>query len=246
VRRLLLLVLLLLSTACAAAEVQVAVASNMTVPMRRIAASFERSTGHHAVLAFGSTGKLYAQIRNGAPFDVLVAADAETPARLEQEGLGVRGSRFTYAVGRLALWSAAEGIDARGELLQRPEGTRLAIADPKLAPYGAAAMQLLQKLGLAARWQPYLVQGENISQAFQFAASGNARLGFVAMSQVMEDGKVARGSVWAVPANLYDPLRQDAVLLESGARNDAARALLAWLRSDEARGVLRSYGYELP
>jgi molybdate transport system substrate-binding protein len=237
----------LLSAHAQAAEVAVAVASNMTAPMQKIAAAFEASTGHRAQLSFGSTGKFHAQIRNGAPFDVLLAADDETPKKLDHEGLTAPGTRFTYAIGRLVLWSvSASTVDANGDVLKHPGEMRLAIADPKLAPYGAAALQTLGKLGLGAQWRPHVVQGENISQAFQFASSGNAQLGFVALSQVMADGKVARGSSWIVPANLYDPLRQDAVILKRGADNEAARALAAYLRSDAARAVLRGYGYAIP
>ncbi len=247
IRPLLLAACALLAAPSFAAEVEVAVAANMTAPMRKIAAGFERATGHRAALSFGSTGRFYAQVKNGAPFDMLLAADDETPAKLEQEGLAVSGTRFTYAIGRLVLWSEAEGaVDARGDVLQRPGDMRLAVADPKLAPYGAAAMQVLGKLGLLARWQPHVVRGENISQAFQFVSSGNAQLGFVALSQVMSDGKIARGSAWIVPANLHDPLRQDAVILKRGEGNAAARALASYLRGDAARATLRGYGYEFP
>lgn len=232
---------------CAAADVQVAVAANMAAPMQKLAADFARATGHRAVLVPGSTGKFYAQIRNGAPFEVLLAADDETPLRLEREGLAVAGSRFTYAIGRLALWSATEGVvDAQGDVLRRPPRGRLAIADPRVAPYGAAAMETLTQLGLLATWQPQLVQGESIGQAFQFAASGNASLGFVALSQVMVDGRVTRGSAWVVPEHLHQPLRQDAVVLGPGQANPAAAALLAYLRTGAARATLRSYGYATP
>src|SRR5262245_17476977 len=181
--------------AASAAQVQVAVAANLAAPMRTIAADFARATGHEAVVALGSTGKFYAQIRSGAPFEVLLAADDETPARLEQEGFGVGGTRFTYATGRLVLWSAdPAGVDPQGQVLLRPPAGKLAIADPKLAPYGAAAMEALKGLGVLAAWQPSLVQGENIGQAYQFASTGAARLGFVALAQVMADGRIAKGS----------------------------------------------------
>ena len=229
-----------------AADVQVAVAANFTAPMRRIAAGFEADTGHKALLSFGATGAFYAQIRNGAPFQLLLAADDETPARLEKEGATVLGSRFTYAIGRLVLWSAQPGaVDDKGEVLRRPGDTRIAIANPKLAPYGAAAIEALTALGLLQSLQPRFVQGENIAQAYQFAASGNAALGFVALSQVMVEGRVARGSAWVVPAGLHAPIRQDAVLLAAGKDNAAATALLAYLKGDKARAVIRSFGYEL-
>ena len=232
------------SLSARAASVQVAVAANLTAPMQKIAAGFAAATGHRTVVALGSTGKFYAQIRNGAPFEVLLAADDETPARLEQEGFGVRASRFTYATGRLALWSAdAAVVDEQVAVLRHPPAGKMAIADPRVAPYGAAALDVLTKMGVLADWQPHLVQGENIGQAFQFVASGNARLGFVALSQVMADGRIGRGSAWIVPADLHAPLKQDAILLTRGASNPAARALLDYLRSDAARTVLRGYGY---
>lgn len=230
--------------ACAA-EVQVAVAANFTMPMQKIAAAFEADTGHKALLSFGSTGMFYAQIRNGAPFQLLLAADDETPARLEKEGAAVAGTRFTYATGRLVLWSAQPGVvDDKGEVLRKPGTDRIAVANPKLAPYGAATVQALQALGLLASLRPRFVQGENIAQAFQFAASGNAPMGFVALSQVMVDGRITKGSAWVVPAILHAPLRQDAVLLAAGRDNAAAAALVAYLKGDKARAVIRSFGYE--
>jgi len=235
----------LLSLPSQAGEVSVAVAANFTVPMQKIAAAFERETGHTAILAFGSTGRFHAQVRNGAPFQVLLAGDDETPARLEREGHGVAGTRFTYAIGRLVLWSASPSVvDARGEVLRRPGIAKVAIADPRLAPYGAAAVQVLQKLGVEAAVRPRLVQGESIAQAYQFVATGNAPLGFVALSQVMAEGRITHGSAWVVPADLHDPIRQDAVLLTPGKDQPAARALLAFLRSDPARAIVRAHGYE--
>jgi molybdate transport system substrate-binding protein len=227
------------------AEVSVAVAANFTAPMQKIAQAFEKESGHKAVLSFGATGAFYAQIRNGAPFQVFLAADAKTPERLEQEGLAVAGTRFTYATGQLALWSAAPGrVDAQGEVLRAASFERLAIANPKLAPYGAAAMQTLDKLGLLPALQGKLVQGENIAQTFQFVASGNAALGFVALSQVRAREPGARGSAWLVPAELHEPIRQDAVLLAAGRENAAATALLLFLRGESARAVIREFGYE--
>jgi molybdate transport system substrate-binding protein len=196
------------------------------------------------VVALGSTGKLYAQIRNGAPFEVLLAADEETPRRLEAEGLARPDSRFTYAVGKLVLWSPREGVvDSRGEVLRQPAQGKLAIANPRVAPYGAAAVESLQQLGLLSMWEPQFVQGESVAQAYQFVASGNAALGFIALSQVAEDGRIARGSGWLVPAHLYSPLRQDAVLLNAGASNPAATAFLLYLRGNAARAILRRAGY---
>lgn len=229
-----------------AAEVKVAVAANFTAPMQKIAAAFAQDTGHQAVLAFGSTGKFYAQIKNGAPFEVLLAADDETPARLEREGQAVAGTRFTYAVGRLVLWSRQPGlVDEAGAVLRSGSFARLAMADPKLAPYGAAAVEVINGLGLTATLAPKFVQGENIAQTYQFAATGNAELGFVALSQVWADGKLKEGSAWVVPARLHTPIRQDAIVLNPGKEQVAVVALMNYLRSDKARTIIRSFGYDL-
>ena len=237
----------LLAGLCQAGEVRVAVAANFAAPMQKIAATFARDTGHSAVLAVGATGKFYAQIVHGAPFHVLLAADSETPARLEKEGLAVAGSRFTYAVGRLVLWSRNRTlVDGAGNVLHTAHFERLALADPKLAPYGAAARDTLQAMGLLSALQPRLVQGESIGQVYQFGASGNAALGFVALSQVWADGKLTDGSAWVVPAHLHAPLRQDAVVLNAGRGNAAATALVAYLQSAPVRAVMQSYGYEFP
>jgi molybdate transport system substrate-binding protein len=228
-----------------AALVNVAVAANFSAPMQKIALAFEQDTGHMALLAFGSTGMFYAQIRHGAPFQVLLAADDETPARLVREGLALAGTDFTYAVGRLVLWSKQPGVvDDKGEVLGKGAFERVAIADPKVAPYGAAAMQTMGKLGLRKVLAPRFVQGENIGQTYQFVATGNAALGFVALSQVMADGKITEGSAWVVPATLHRPIRQDAVVLAGGKDNPAASALVAYLKGDKARAIIRSYGYE--
>jgi molybdate transport system substrate-binding protein len=214
--------------------------------MYKIAAAFEQDTGYKAVLAFGSTGKFYAQIKNGAPFQIMLSADDETPARLEREGLGVSGTRFTYAIGRLALWSRRPGVvDDKGEVLRSGSVERIALADPKLAPYGAAAVEVLTGLGLMSVLAPRIVQGENIAQTYQFVATGNAALGFVALSQVVADGKLTQGSAWTVPASLHTPIRQDAVVLSAGKDNAAASALMAYLRNDKARAIIRSFGYDL-
>ena len=180
-----------------AAEVSVAVAANFTAPMQKIASAFEQDTGHKAVLSFGSTGKFYAQIKNGAPFQILLSADDETAARLESEGAAVSGTRFTYATGRLVLWSKQAGVvDDKGDVLHKGAFDHIAIADPKLAPYGAAALEVINKLGLVSELQPKFVQGENIGQAYQFVVTGNAALGFVALSQVTSDGKIREGSAY--------------------------------------------------
>ena len=224
--------------------VSVAVAANFTAPMQKIAAAFEVDTGHKAELSFGATGKFYAQITHGAPFQVLLSADDTTPARLEREGKAVAHSRFTYAIGTLVLWSAQPGtVDAKGDVLKSGDFKHLAIANPKLAPYGAAALQVMEKLGVATALQPRLVQGENIAQTFQFVSTGNAQLGFVALSQVMADGTIRSGSAWQVPASLHEPIRQDAVLLMPGKDSAAASALLTYLRGSKARAIIHSYGY---
>ena len=236
----------LFATSAQAAEVSVAVAANFTAPMQRISAAFEQDTGHKATLAFGSTGKFYAQIKNGAPFQVLLSADDETPARLEREGLSVSGTRFTYAIGKLVLWSRQPGlVDDKGDVLRTGKFERIALADPKLAPYGAAAVEVLNGLGLMSALAPKFVQGENIAQTYQFVATGNAELGFVAMSQVFAEGKLTQGSAWMIPASRHAPIRQDAVVLSPGKDNAAAAALMAYLRNDKARAIIRSFGYDL-
>jgi molybdate transport system substrate-binding protein len=241
-----LLCTLLLAVAAHADEVQVAVAANFTAPMKQIAAEFEKDTGHKAVLAFGATGKFYAQISNGAPFEVLLTADDETPVKLEKELLAAPNTRFTYAIGKLVLWSAKAGyVDGQGDVLKKGEFKHLALANPKAAPYGAAAMEAMKKLGVLENIQPRIVQGENIAQTHQFVATGNAELGFVALSQVFKDGKVTSGSAWIVPAKLYAPIRQDAVVLAKGRNKPAATALMAYLKTDKARAIIKSYGYEL-
>ena len=234
----------LLAGLCHAAQVNVAVAANFTAPMQKIAVAFEQESGHRLVLSFGSTGRFYAQISNGAPFNVLLSADDETPARLEKEGLSVAGTRFTYAIGRLVLWSNQPGlVDPAGAVLRKGSFDKIAIADPRLAPYGAAAMETLAKLGLQTTLAPRFVQGESITQAFQYVATANAALGFVALSQVMAEGKIRDGSAWVVPASMHAALRQDAVLLANAKGNPAAVALMAYLQSDRARAIIRSYGY---
>ena len=228
-------------------EVRVAVAANFATPLKTLAAEFEKDTGHTLALSAGATGKLYAQIKSGAPFDVFLSADDETPARLEKEGDAVAGSRFTYAVGRLMLWSAQPNtVDAQGAVLKTGNFKHLALAAPHLAPYGAAAVQTLTQLGLLTALQPRFVQGESIGQTYSFVASGNAELGFVALSQVFENGRINQGSCWIVPASLHEPLRQDAVLLVRARDKVAARALLTFQKSEKARGLIRAFGYETP
>ena len=227
-------------------EVQVAVAANFTAPIQAIAKDFEKDTGHTLVAAYGATGQFYAQIKNGAPFEVFLAADDSTPAKLEQEKEIVPGSRFTYAIGTLALWSAKEGyVDAKGDVLKQNTYKHLSIANPKAAPYGLAATQVLDKLKLTEATKGKIVEGQNITQAFQFVSTGNAELGFVALSQIYKDGKVTSGSAWIVPSNLHDPIRQDAVILNKGKDSAAAKALVEYLKGPKAAAVIKSFGYEL-
>lgn len=243
-RRWPLLALLFLAGPLHAAQAQVAVAANFAEPARAIAAVLQKTTGHTVQITLGSTGRLYAQIRNGAPFDLLLSADAKTPAQLEDDGLAQPGSRFTYATGKLVLWSAdAARVDAQGAVLKGDGFRKLAIANPKTAPYGAAAVEAIDRLGLTAALAPKLVQGESIGQTYNFAFTGNAEIAFVAMSQVLEGGRLKGGSMWVVPQNLYAPIWQDAVLLKRGANNEAAVALLQLLKSPNIKEVIRSFGY---
>lgn len=225
----------------------VAVASNFTKPMTEIAAEFEKTTGHTAQLSFGSSGKFVSQVENGAPFEVFLAADEKAPLKLEQSGFAMAKSRFTYALGKLILWSsAANYVDTQGEILAKGDFKHIALADPKLAPYGAAAVEVLKNKNVLDKLQPLFVLGENISQTHQFVSTGNAELGFVAMSQVSENGKITSGSGWIVPQALYAPIKQDAVLLTLGAENPAAKALLDYLKTAPALAIIKKYGYDLP
>ena len=237
--------LLVATTAVRADEIAVAVAANFTAPFNKIAADFEKETGHKVVSSFGSTGKFYAQIKNGAPFEILLAADDETPAKLIKEGAGVAGSQVGYAIGKLVLWSAKPAVvDAQGEVLQRGGFDHIALTNPKLAPYGAAAVETMKKLGVHDKLSPKFVTAETTVQAYQFISSGNSLLGFVALSQVLKDGQI-QGSAWVVPANLYTPIRQDAVLLTPGNGKAGAAALLKYLQGAKAQAVIRSFGYEI-
>lgn len=234
-----------ISSSVHADEIYVAVAANFTGPMQIIAAEFEKDTGHKVAASYGSTGKFYAQIKNGAPFEVLLSADDETPARLAKENSAVAGSQFTYAIGKLVLWSAKPAVvDQAGEVLKKGDFEHIALPTPKLAVYGAAAVEAMQALGVYDDLRPKIVLGENIAQTYQFVSSGNALLGFVALSQVLKDGKIT-GSAWLVPANLYHPIRQDAVILQNGKNKPAAAALIKYLKGDKAKAVIKSFGYAL-
>lgn len=229
-----------------AAQAQVAVAANFTEPIKAIAAVLEKTTGHSIKVSLGATGALSTQIKNGAPFDVFLAADDKRPAMLEKEGLTAPGTRFTYATGRLVLWSVDPAkVDDQGEILKSPQVRKVAFANPKTAPYGAAAMQVMDKLGLADVLKPKLVQGESIGQAYNFVKTGNADIGFVAMSQVLAGGRLKEGSMWVIPQTHYDTIRQDAVVLKRGQHNEAALALVRLLQSPNIKDLIRSYGYDL-
>jgi molybdate transport system substrate-binding protein len=229
-----------------AAEVLVAVAANFMQPMQQIAQAFAKNSGHQVQLSIGASGQLSAQIQNGAPFHVLLSADAAIPAQLVQAGLGVAGTSFTYAIGQLVLWSPKPGlIDPQGEVLRQGRFQRIARANPKLAPYGDATVQVVERMGLTADLQHKWVQGENINQAHQFVATGNADLGFLALSQVATATGQAAGSMWLVPSSWHSPILQNAVLLHKGKDNAAALALMAFLKSPAARDIIRKAGYGL-
>lgn len=238
--------LLLIAPASWAETVLVAVAANFTKPMAEIATAFEKSTGHSASLSFGSSGKFVSQFENGGPFEVFLSADDKGPIKLEQEGLAVAGTRFTYSLGKLVLWSATPGlVDDQGQVLSKGGFKHIALADPKLAPYGEAAVEVMKKRELFDKLQPLFVKGENIAQTHQFVSTGNAELGFVALSQVIDNGKIAGGSGWLVPNDLYKPIRQDAILMKTGEENPAAVALMKFLKSPEALAIIKKYGYGL-
>jgi len=233
-------------TSAQADDVQVAVAANFTAPIQAIAKVFEKDTGHKVIAAYGATGQFYTQIKNGAPFEVFLAADDTTPIKLEKEGDIVPGSRFTYAIGTLALWSAKEGyINGTDEVLKQNQFKHVSIANPKAAPYGLAATQVLAKLGLTDKVKDKIVEGQNITQAYQFVSTGNAELGFVALSQIYKDGKISEGSAWQVPEDMHDPIKQDAVILKKGENNPAAKALVDYLKGPKAAAIIKSYGYQL-
>lgn len=230
-----------------AGEVNAAVAANFTAPAQQIVELFQKESGHVVKLSFGSSGKFTSQIKEGAPFDVFLAADEKNPKLLEQEGLAVEGSRFIYALGKLVLWSTQTNlVDAKGAVLRKGNYNKIAYAEPKLAPYGTAAKETLEELGLWNTVQGKLVTGESITQAYQFAATGNADLAFIALSQITKDGKVTEGSWWIVPAHMYNPIKQSAVLLTAAQDKVAARAFLVFLKGEKAVAIIRTYGYELP
>jgi molybdate transport system substrate-binding protein len=237
---------LIVSTLASAAEVKVAVAANFAQTLKEISTVFEKDTGHKLAITQGSTGKLYAQISQGAPFEIFLSADDETPEKLITEGKAITGTRFTYAIGRLALWSPKPDlVDEGGQVLKTDKFRYLAIANARVAPYGRAAVQVMQKLGVLTSIEPRVVQGESITQTFQFISTGNAQLGFVALSQINENGKLKSGSAWIVPENMHEQLRQDAVLLNPGKDSAGASAFLNFLKSDKAKKIIAAHGYQL-
>lgn len=227
-----------------AAEVKLAIAANFTKPMQDLAPLYEQKTGDKLVMSFGATGALYAQIKNGAPFDILLSADNKATAKAVEEGLGVKGSTFTYAIGKLVLWSKTPDFVKDEKALTSDKLQKLAVADPKLAPYGVAAEETLKKLGLYEKLQPKFVVGGNISKTYQFVSSENAQAGFIALSQCYKDGKLVEGSGWIVPAEYYSPIMQDGVLLTNGQSQEAAKKFIEFLKnSPEANKIREAYGY---
>lgn len=228
-----------------AAEVKVAVAANFAKTLEEITVQFEKDTGHKVLATPGATGKFYAQIVNGAPFEILISADDETPRKLAKEAKAIGETQFTYAIGTLALWSPdANLVDQGGGVLKTDKFKFLAIANAKVAPYGQAAVQTMLKLGLLTKLEPRVVQGENIAQTYQFVTSGNAQLGFIALSQITENGKVKSGSAWIVPQEFHDQIKQDAILLNTGKDSIAAKALLDYLKMDKVKKIIAAYGYK--
>nr|WP_244470888.1 molybdate ABC transporter substrate-binding protein [Microvirga massiliensis] len=225
-----------------AAQTNVAVAANFTDPAKEIAAAFKAKTGHEAVLSFGSSGQFHTQITQHAPFQIFLSADSERPKKVVDDGLGVADSRFTYAIGKLVLWSKNPEFVKGEETLKSNAFSKLSISNPVAAPYGAAAIETMKSLRLYDTLRPKFVEGANIAQAFQFVDTGNAELGFVALSQIVGNDT---GSRWLVPQNLYEPIRQDAVLLNKGATNEAATAFMAFLKGPEAQAIIEKYGYVL-
>ncbi len=241
--------LILLAPAALAATTLVAVAADFTKPMTEIAAAFEKVTGHTAKLSFGSSGKAFAQIQSGGPFEVYLSASEKYPLELEKSGQVVVGSRFVYAIGKLVLWSVKPGyVDDKGEVLQTGNFKHIALADPAHAPYGVVAEEVMKSLGVLDKLRHLFVMGENISQTFQFVSTGNAELGFIALAQVIDinTGKMGSGSGWMIPDNLHSPFNQTAVLLKKGAENPAALALVDFLKSPVALAIIEKYGFGLP
>jgi molybdate transport system substrate-binding protein len=238
-------VIFVLAANAQAAEIKVAVASNFASTLKEIAVEFQKDTGHQLAITPGATGKFYAQISNGAPFDVFLSADDETPRKLVQEGKAIAASQFTYAIGRLALWSPSPDlVDKNADILKTDKFKYIAIANTKVAPYGQAAVQTMQKLGVLSKIEPRVVQGESIAQTYQFVSTGNAQLGFVALSQILENGKIKTGSAWIVPEEMHEQLKQDAVVLKSCNQTSVCQALMDYLKSEKVKRMMASYGYK--
>ena len=223
-----------------AKEVKVAVAANFTSAAKEIGARFEAASGHKVIFSFGSTGEIYAQITHGAPFDIFLSADQARPDRAGREGDALIDTRFTYATGQIVLFSATPGLVKGEQTLKRGVFTKLAIANPATAPYGRAAVEIMRALGIYSDLETKIVQGGDITQAYQFVATGNAEVGFVAQSQVVQTDD---GSRWLVPKILHSVIAQDAVMLNQGASNDAAHAFMAFLKGPIARAVKKKFGY---
>jgi len=238
--------LLLSSSSLFAGQVNVAVAGNFFKPIKVLASAFELKSGHQVILSTASTGKLYAQINNGAPFELFFAADQRRPSTLVRDNLAVANSQFTYAKGQLVLWSKdINAVDSQGNILHSLGLARLAIANPKAAPYGEQAINALQKMGIYQQIATKLVEGQNIGQTYQYISSGSVLMGIVALSQVMVDGHINAGSYWVIPRDFYQPIQQDAVLLEKGKNNPVAHAFVNYLKSADALKIIRSFGYEV-
>lgn len=237
-----------LSQAVSAEPLRLAVASNFLGPLKAIAGDFQKDTGHTVRISSGSTGKLYAQIVNGAPFDVFLAANSREPQRLEKEARIRPGSRYTYALGVLALWEPKAPLDggaAAREAFSPKRGQRVALANPRTAPYGTAAQAVLQEWGMLSHLRPQLIRGDNIAQAYQFTATGNARYGFVALSQLLDPRRVPDGRYWQLDSDLYPPIRQQAVILKRAMDKPAALAFMRYLQSATVRERIKAYGYGL-
>jgi molybdate transport system substrate-binding protein len=236
-------VLSMVAVRAEAAQVQVAVAANFTEPAKEIAALFKQKTGSDVLLSFGASGAFYTQITQGAPFQILLSADEDRPKQAIDKGFGVPGSRFTYAIGKLVLWSKVVDVSNGDAALKSGAFAKLAIANPKSAPYGAAAIETMTALGVYDKLKPKIVEGNSIAQAFQFVDTKNAEVGFVALTQLYG---VKDGTRWVVPAKLYTPIRQDAVLLKTAANDEASKAFLEFLKGPEARAIIERFGYVLP
>lgn len=240
------LLLAFISPLSSAGQLSVAVAGNFYKPLQVISAQYQALTGDKILLSVGATGQLYAQLINGAPFEILLAADRASPSKLVEQGLAVKGSQFTYAKGKLLLWSSDPSlVDDAGEILRSPQIVHLAIANPKTAPYGAAAIDVLKNLGVYQQLKDKIVEGQSVGQSFQQISSGVVSLGIIALSQLVVDNKIASGSGWVIPTTLYQPIEQDAVLLIKGTTNPIAKDFLRYLQTPECKEIIRSFGYEV-